>query len=402
MRILYCHDNIYQQCEDGHVYSPGQFPYAYWAPYLEAFEHLVVAGRGVGRKDEINKLNVSSGPNVSFALFPNINSIKGRLKYYSKVDKRLKHIVEECDGVIIRAVSDIGWLAYKHAKKMGKPIAMEMAACGWDSTWNHGNKLGKIYAPIRYLRDRKITRDADYTMYVSQNFLQSRYPTNGVTECASNVRVDRADPATIDARLTQIRNHEDKKTTPYRLGLIGNLDNHIKGVADLLHALRKVQDQKPGCFTFHHLGPGNQTPYKELAQELNLNEVVYFDGMIQSGGAVLEWLKNIDLYLQPSYQEGVPRATIESMSVGCPVIASHAGGIPELIHEKWLIKPGDIDHLAKLIIQMLESPTAQYEAASENVAKSLNYTNEVLSPKRRNFWGAFAEFCNKQSKQKTQ
>lgn len=393
MRILYCHDNIYQQCEDGHVYSPGQFPYAYWAPYLEAFDHLVVAGRGVGRKDEINKLNVSSGPNVSFALFPNINSIAGRLKYYSKVEKRLKRIVEECDGVIIRAVSDIGWLAYKHAKKIGKPIAMEMAACGWDSTWNHGNKLGKIYAPIRYLRDKVITRDADYTMYVSQKFLQSRYSTNGVTECASNVRVDKADPKVIDARLSKIKNHEDKEPTPYRLGLIGNLDNHIKGVADLLRALRKVQDQKPGCFTFHHLGPGDQAPYKALADKLNISSLVNFDGMIQSGDEVLEWLENIDLYLQPSYQEGVPRATIESMSVGCPVIASRAGGIPELINEKWLIKPGDIDHLTELIIQMLESPTAQYEATSENVAKSLNYTNEILSPRRREFWGSFAYFC---------
>lgn len=393
MRVLYCHDNIYQQCEDGKVYSPGQFPYSYWAPYLKTFDHLVVAGRGVGRKDEIHKLNISSGPDLSFTLFPNINTPKGRIKYYKSVDKRLKQIVSECDAVIIRAVSDIGWLAYKHAKQMNKPIAMEMAACGWDSTWNHGSKLGKIYAPIRYIRDRIITKHADFVIYVSQNFLQSRYPTNGQTECASNVRVDRPDLRKTDLRLKEIKKREEEIPLPYRLGLIGNLDNHIKGVADLLHALRKVQDQKPGCFMFYHLGPGNQEPYKELAEQLNLTNLVQFDGMIQSGTAVLDWLGEIDLYLQPSYQEGVPRATIEAMSMACPVIASHAGGIPELINEQWLIKPGDIDRLAELIIFMLESPKHQYVAAIENHARSLDYTSDVLQPKRLNFWTAFAEFA---------
>ena len=112
MRILYCHDNIYQQCENGIVYSPGQFPYDYWSVFLDNFEHLVVAGRGTGLNDKINKLNVSSGPRVSFALFPNINTPKGRLLYTRRVNERLGQIVEECDAVIIRAVSDIGWLAF--------------------------------------------------------------------------------------------------------------------------------------------------------------------------------------------------------------------------------------------------------------------------------------------------
>ena len=138
MRILYCHDNIYQQCPDGVVYSAGQFPHSYWDTFLKHFDHLVVTGRGKPVSEPIEKLNISSCDHVSFVLFPNINTPKGRIKYLRSVDKRLKNIVAESDGVIIRAVSDIGWLAYKHAKKMNKPIAMEMAACGWDSTWNHG------------------------------------------------------------------------------------------------------------------------------------------------------------------------------------------------------------------------------------------------------------------------
>ena len=401
MKVLYCHDNIYQQCPDGVVYSPGQFPHTYWDTFTKHFDQMVVTGRGVPLSEPIQKLNVSSRDDVSFILLPNINTPVGRLKYGRNAQKRLKHAVEEADAVIIRAVSDIGWIAYKHAKKMNKPIAMEMAACAWDSTWNHGNKLGKIYAPIRYIRDRIITRNADYVMYVSEHFLQNRYPTHGEVENASNVRIEIATQDILGARLKRIKETEENKKRPYRIGLIGNLNNKIKGIADTLNALAIVQAGRPGAFSFHHLGPGDSEPYIQQARDLGLSDIVHFDGMIQSGPDVLNWLDDIDLYLQPSYQEGVPRATIESMSRGCPVIASDAGGIPELINHQWMIKPGDVQHLADLIIKMLDSSDEKVKAASENFEKSYEYTNEFLSPRRKLFWAAFADYVKNGKKYKT-
>lgn len=400
MKLLYVHDNIYQQCPDGLVYSPGQFPYVYWRKFLKHFDHINVAGRGVGLNDEINKLNISSGENVSFTLFPNINTPLGRLKYIASVNKRLQQVVAESDAVIVRAVSDLGWLAYKHAKRMNKPIAMEMAACAWDSTWHHGNRLGKIYAPIRYVRDRIIARNADYVMYVSQEFLQKRYPTNGQTGNASNVFIKTPSKDKIEQRLTAIKNKEEVLTRPNVIGLVGNLDNKIKGVADTLEALSIVERQKPGCFTFRHLGPGKQKSYKKLAKKLGIADHVHFDGMIQSGQAVLDWMEQLDLYLQPSYQEGVPRATIEAMSTACPVIASTAGGIPELIEEKWLVRPGDTQQLAEIIMKMLDSPNNQYEAGLYNYNNSLQFIDAKLSAKREAFWGAFSAFAKGKDKAK--
>ncbi|HOO81191.1 MAG TPA: glycosyltransferase family 4 protein [Alphaproteobacteria bacterium] len=397
MRVLYCHDNIYQQCESGTVYSPGQFPYEYWKIFLDNFDHLVVIGRGAGLHDKIDQLNISSGPRVSFALFPNINTPVGRLKYARRVNKRLERIVADADAVIIRAVSDMGWLAFKHALRMNKPIALEMAACAWDSTWNHGNKLGKIYAPIRYLHDRIIARHADFVMYVSYVFLQRRYPTNGEVAHISNVRIDKPDEQYVDQRLKAIKVKQDEMTAPYTIGLIGNLDNRIKGVDLTLRALAKVEEEKPGCFIFHHLGPGDPEPHMALAHALGISERIRFDGMIKSGEGVMKWLRKVDLYLQPSFQEGIPRATIEAMSTACPIIASTAGGIPELIKEEWLIKPGDVDNLARLILKMLDNPKFQYEAGLNNYIASLDYTNDILVPRRQGFWGAFAKFAREKA-----
>ena len=400
MKILYCHDNFYEQGPDGTVYSPGQFPYSYWKPFLDVFDHLVVAGRSRPLQSHpiSEYYNISSGRDVTFNLFPNINTPAGRLKYIKSVDKSLKNLVEEVDGVIIRAVSDLGWIVYKHAWQMKKPIAMEMAACAWDSTWNHGNRFGKLYAPIRYFRDKKIAKSADYVIYVSEAFLQNRYPTAGQVTVASNVRINKTPQVTLKRRLERIKMVEEKQL-PYRIGLIGNLDNSIKGVADALDALACVQEQKKsGCFEFFHLGPGYPEPYEQQAKMLNIDYLVNFEGTMQSGDAVLEWLDKIDLYIQPSYQEGVPRATIEAMSRGCPVVASTAGGIPELISEQWLHKPGKINELSDLILKMIQSPNLQVKAARENFAKAQTFTNEILMPRRTEFWQSYAEFAKDRNK----
>lgn len=399
MKLVYCHDNIYQQCSDGRIYSPGQFPYKYWSTFLDEFEHVQVVGRGVDLTVDIKKLNISSGKDVSFSLFPNINTPFNRLKYGLATSRRLKNIISEADAVVIRAVSDLGWIAFKHARKMNKPIAMEMAACAWDSTWNHGNKLGKIYAIIRYFRDRHITAKSDYVIYVSQDFLQKRYPTNAQTEIASNVRIQIPDDDIIQKRLEVIKEKTESDSRPQIIGLIGNLNNKIKGVEDAIRALALVEKHKPGSFQFKHLGPGDPSRYQEIAQELKMEHCIHFDGMRQSGQGVLEWLSELDLYIQPSYQEGVPRATIEAMSMACPVIGSTAGGIPELIDKKWLVEPGDVPALSEKIISMLDSTPCQYDAGSQNYLKSLNYTDDKLQPRRQKFWSAFHDFAV--SRQKT-
>lgn len=397
MNLLYCHDNFYLKHGDGPVYSAGQFAYKYWQPFLDNFENLTVIGRAFPETNSYRKHNVSSGERVTFELCPNINTPLGLIKYRKQVSAHIAKLVAQSDAVIIRAASDIGWLAYCHAKEMNKPIAMEMAACAWDSTWNHGSMAGKIYAPIRHVRDKIITHNADYVLYVTKKFLQNRYPTKGQTTNISNVRLHYIDKDFMDIRIQRIK-EKFETNKPYVIGLIGSMGNKIKGIEDTLEALSVVQRKRPNSFIFRQLGPGDSAPYKKLAQKYGLQDVVHFDGMLETGDKVFEWLKGIDIYLQPSYQEGLPRATIEAMSLGCPVIGSTAGGIPELIDNKWLIKPGNVKGLAKLIIKMGGSLENQIEASGHNVTNSLSYTDNILGPRRQNFWEAFANFSYKNKK----
>ena len=64
---------------------------------------------------------------------------------------------------------------------------------------------------------------------------------------------------------------------------------------------------------------------------------------------MFEWLDDMDLYIQPSLQEGLPRAVVEAMSRGLPALGAHTGGIPELLGEDCIFPRKGVDAIAELL-----------------------------------------------------
>jgi len=124
---------------------------------------------------------------------------------------------------------------------------------------------------------------------------------------------------------------------------------------------------------------------------------VIFDGVLPAGEAVYQWLDQIDLYIQPSLTEGLPRALIEAMSRGCPAIGSRVGGIPELLQEDCMHNPKNYKELGKLILNSLNQDWMK-EQAQRNFHVAKNYYKDVLGRKRTMFWEKFREFCENKQK----
>ncbi len=401
MKILYCHDNIYirapeisQSFEDivrgGAVYSEGQFSYSYWSPYIQICDELVIAGRGRAftENDDLASLNQSNGDKVTIETLPNMNSPLGLIRNRAIVQKRIEALVEDSDALIVRTMSEIGWLAFKHAQKLGKPIAHEIAGCPWDNTWNHGSLLAKCYAPLRAHRMKYLAQQADYVLYVSKDFLPNRYPANGVTAIASNVRIARPSNLILEDRLKRIQS-KLSSDLPIEIGLIGQLDHKLKGINIAIEALSLLNTLSERRFVLKILGAGQSSTYQPFIHKHNLQNNIQFEGVLTSGAPVLNWLDYIDLYIQPSFHEGVPRATIEAMSRGCPAFGSDAGGIPELLPPNYIHKAGNAKQLAIQILQAVTEETLETQAR-ENFKKSLSYTQDVLQPIRNHFWSGFA------------
>jgi glycosyltransferase involved in cell wall biosynthesis len=136
-----------------------------------------------------------------------------------------------------------------------------------------------------------------------------------------------------------------------------------------------ARSQLPEAVSFRVLGDGDSARWQQLAAKLGIGGIVSFEGVLPSGSAVHEWLDSIDIYVQPSFQEGLPRATIEAMSRGCPTLGSTAGGIPELLDQECLHRPGQAA-----------------EQAERNFSLAGAYTKERLDTKRHVFWRAFGHY----------
>ena len=101
------------------------------------------------------------------------------------------------------------------------------------------------------------------------------------------------------------------------------------------------------------------------------------------------WLDGIDLYLQPSYIEGLPRALVEAMNRGCPALASNVGGIPELLGKECLHTAGDARSLAqKIELAMVDVKWREFHSEI-NFNRAREYDSDYLNGIRQKFWRNF-------------
>src|SRR3989442_14416288 len=105
---------------------------------------------------------------------------------------------------------------------------------------------------------------------------------------------------------------------------------------------------------------------KELADELGITPHVVFLGTRHD---IPECLAVLDLLVLPSLNEGMGRALVEAMAVGCPVVATRVGGIPDVVADGTtglLVPPRDDRALAEAILTLLRdrSRRAAYVAAA--------------------------------------
>jgi glycosyltransferase involved in cell wall biosynthesis len=388
MKAAFCYDHVFVRAGGGEIYSSGAFSASSWQRYLAVFDELVVISRcrRLGEHERLDGLNRASAPGVSFVFVPSLAGVTDLLTRRAEVRAALRSAVAGVDGVVVRLPSAIGSRAVEVARELDKPIAAEVVGCPWDALWNYGSWLGKVYAPVAAWRTRRAVRRARHVLYVTGAFLQRRYPALGKTTFASNVEIPTPAPEVLDRRLERIAAQGPSRV----LGLIGSIGHRYKGVHTAIEALARLSAELPQL-ELRVLGGGDPGPLMALADRLGVAARVRFCGRLPGGRPVLDWLDQVDIYLQPSFQEGLPRALIEAMSRGCPAIGSTAGGIPELLEPAWRHRPGDAPALARLIRRLALDEDARAAAARRNFQCARNYGASELQSRRQAFWSAFAE-----------
>lgn len=140
-----------------------------------------------------------------------------------------------------------------------------------------------------------------------------------------------------------------------RLLFVGWLEKE-KGIFDLLEACAHLA--RPQKFRLTIAGRGKaEDEARKYVLEHGLSETVDFAGWVE-GGALLNLYQESDVFVLPSWSEGLPNAMIESMAAGLAVIVSSVGNIPDVIRdeqEALLVPAKDVNALTSAIQRVITS-----------------------------------------------
>jgi len=143
------------------------------------------------------------------------------------------------------------------------------------------------------------------------------------------------------------------------IGTVGRTDP-VKGHRFLIEAMAGIAHHFPHARLV--VVGAKVTPefaaLRRLAVIFGVDDKVVFTGAREDAP---DLLAAMDLFVLPSLSEGMSNALLEAMAAGLPIVATAAGGNPEVIGEDGagvLVKPGSPAELAEAICPLLHDPEA--------------------------------------------
>jgi glycosyltransferase involved in cell wall biosynthesis len=166
------------------------------------------------------------------------------------------------------------------------------------------------------------------------------------------------------------------------LGRIGQR----KGAFDLIKAFSLLQTEYKTRSSMIIAGDGDIDEARNLVTTLNLQNYIQLPGWIGSDERDI-LLSKADVFVLPSYNEGLPLAMLEAMAWELPVIVTPVGGIAEIVTQSengLIVNPGNVEQLSDAIKSLIEN---------EDLRLSLGYKarKSVFHLDIKNHWISFLD-----------
>lgn len=352
----------------GHHYADASFAKVL-ERYSNDFGRVTLATRII---NEPKKRNGYVGIDAYCCNFDNIGSIPSFL--VKKIPLKIVQHLQEADLVVMRLPSLVSLKIYNLIRKLSKKYMTEVMGCAWDAYWNHGI-VGKTIAPGMFLKMKKMVRKADYCVYVTQIFLQNRYPNQHDNIGVSNVDI---------AKVEKPKDYESLQKDSFTIMTAAALDVTYKGQQYVIRAMRKLKDKYGITVKYYLAGKGDGSRLKKIARRCRVEENVIFLGML-SRDELHDYMRKADFYIQPSLQEGLPRSLIEAMSCGSVCFGSDVAGIPELLDKPFIFRRKKVGSLTKTLLRVIMSGKLS-AASGRNIRESRKYISNILDQKRSAFY----------------
>ncbi len=210
----------------------------------------------------------------------------------------------------------------------------------------------------------KVFRKCDGFIVLTNAWRDYYVPTLGLSEKQVFVLLNPAElPAQVPNRINSAK---------VKLVFCGRIGQR-KGAFDLINAFALIPDELRKRAELVLAGDGEVKRAIQLAESLKITGQVNFLGWINAPQRDA-LLAKADVFILPSYNEGLPLALIEAMAWGLPAIATPISGIPELVTSGTnglLVNPGDIQQLSEAMQLLIKDEDLRHsfgQAARKTVA----------------------------------
>ena len=166
---------------------------------------------------------------------------------------------------------------------------------------------------------------------------------------------------------------------PLQLLFLGEI-GHRKGIFDVVDMLHTHKAALAGRIKLTIGGNGETDHLVDQIRQYGLETMIDFVGWV-SGEQKQTLLQQADVFLLPSYSEGLPMSILEAMSYGLPIISTPVGGIPEVVTDGvngFLVSPGDQNALYRAVNQFVANPLLIAQFGELSAQRSINFQPEQV------------------------
>ncbi|WP_019377583.1 glycosyltransferase [Virgibacillus halodenitrificans] len=384
MELLVAADSLFFKTPDGKYWCKTIYGYDFWLRYLAAFDDVVIVSRtNLASHSEIEGYLRVDGPNVRVLELPFMRGMKQYIKNYFSFNKAAKQAVENAECALIRLPSVSASMILKHYKRKGRPYAIEVVADPYDAYAS--NKVAQ-FLYTKKLKEAAL--QANGASYVTKYYLQSKYPAYSRLYGEEDEHFE-SYFSTIDLPenyFSYPRTYNENKKRFTIVHTANSINNEMKGHEVIIKVLKEIREKQYDVKVIF-IGDGDKRIfYEQMSRDFGVEKYVTFTGLLPSAKKVREILLKGDIFVFPTKAEGLPRAVIEAMAVGLPVLSTPVNGIPELLDEEYMFDPMDVNGFVNKLVSLFNNLPELESMSENNIRKATEYTIDKLSVRRNVFY----------------
>ena len=295
--------------------------------------------------------------------------------YFIKNRKTINKFIKNIDVLFISASGPLSILMLYKIRRNNKKvfIFIRQNTRKLISVKHNNNFLARIISNwIETYIEKFVQNYSNATVFAFGGEIYKRY-----LELSSST-FSIADSRYNNSDILSINDIKDKSYTKLKLLYVGRLAPG-KGLEFLIKCLSKINHFE---FTLTVVGDGIiKEDLIQLVKKHNLSSKIKFRGFIDFSQNLLNEYSSHDIFIMPSFSEGLPQVVFEAMARGAIVVATKVGGIPDQIQNKvngFLFNPGEENQLLKILnkIVLKQINLIQIRKNALAVAEKYSFQNQ--------------------------